>query len=102
EHQCRVRRDHAAGAAGSVAELRRNDQRALAANLHRGDALVPAGDDAALADGEFERLIAIDGRVELLALLAILIEPAGVVHHANLAGLRRSAGADDAVDSLQA
>src|SRR4051812_9805549 len=43
EHQSRVRRDHAAGAAGAVAELRRDDQRALAANLHRGNALVPAG-----------------------------------------------------------
>ena len=102
EHQRRVRRDHAAGTARAVAELRRDDQRALAADLHRGDALVPAGDDTALADGEFERLVAIDGAIELLSLLAILVEPAGIVHHADLAGLRRSAGADDMVDGLQA
>src|SRR5262245_15826531 len=88
EHQRRIRRDHAAGTAGAVAERRRNDQRALAADLHGGDALVPALDDAALADWEVERLVAVDRRVEFLALLAVLIEPAGVVHDAGLARLR--------------
>src|SRR6478609_3233047 len=72
----------------------RNDQRALAADLHRGDPLIPAGDNLLLPDREFERLVAIDRTVELLALLAIFIEPAGIVHDADLAGLRRRAVAD--------
>src|SRR5262249_4804832 len=101
EHQRRIRGDHAAGAARAVAERRRNDQRALAADLHAGDALVPALDDAPLADREFERLVAIDRRVEFLALVAVLVEPAGIVHDTGLAGLRRSAGAYLAVDDLQ-
>src|SRR5262249_57170162 len=102
EHQRRIRRDHPAGAAGAVAERGRNDQRALAADLHGGDALVPALDDAALADREIERLVAVDPRVQFLALLAVLIEPAGVVHDAGLARLRRSPGAFLDVDNLQA
>src|SRR5438105_3573418 len=58
EHQRRIRRDRAAGAARTVAERGRNDQRALAADFHAGDALVPALDYAALADGKLERLVA--------------------------------------------
>src|ERR1700722_6678988 len=102
EDQRRVRRDDAAGAAGAVAERRRNDQRALAADLHRGDALVPPGDHLPAADRKLERLTAVDRGVELLALGAVLIEPAGVVHDAGLAGLRARAGADLGVDDLQA
>src|ERR1700744_6074083 len=69
EHQRRVRRDHAAGAARAVAKLRRDDQRAVAADLHGGDALVPAGDHLSLADREGEGLVAIVRAVELLALV---------------------------------
>ena len=54
------------------------------------------------ADRKFERLAAIDGQVEFLALGAVLIKPAGIVHRANLPGLRRSAGADFCVDDLKA
>src|SRR5215475_9302437 len=68
EHERRIRRDDAAGAARAVAELGRDDQRALAADLHAGDALVPAGDHATHADRKLERLLAIDRAVELLAL----------------------------------
>src|SRR3982074_2075312 len=100
EDQRRVWRDDAARAARPVAELGRDDQGALAADLHGGDALVPTRDHPLLADGEFERLAAVEGAVELLALGAVLIEPAGVVHDANLAGLRRGAGADLAVRDL--
>src|SRR5713226_5915184 len=64
-------------------------------------ALVPAGDHLALADRKLERLIAVDGRVEFLALLAVLIKPAGVMHDADLAGLWRSASADRRIDNLQ-
>src|SRR6202171_2027411 len=46
-----VWRNDAAGAAGAIAELGRNDQRALAADLHGRDAFVPAAND--LADGAF-------------------------------------------------
>jgi hypothetical protein len=101
EDQGGVRRNGVAGAAGAVAEIRWNDERARAADLHGGDAFVPAGDDAVGADRKLERLAAIDRRVEFLAFGAVLIEPAGIVHHANLPGLRRRAVAGFGVDDLQ-
>src|SRR5580704_1136024 len=79
EDQRGIRRDDAAGAAGAVAELGGNDQRALAADLHGRDAFVPAANDLADADLERERLVAIDRGVEFLALGGVLIEPAGVM-----------------------
>src|SRR6476620_6062297 len=102
EHQGRVRRNDAARAAGAVAKRGRNDQGTLAADLHGGDALVPATDHPAAPDRKLERLVAVDGAVEFLALLAVLVQPAGIVHDAGLAGLGRSAGADRGVDNLQA
>src|SRR6202035_1256061 len=101
EDQRGVRRNDAAGAAAAVAELGRNDQRALAADLHGRDAFVPAANDLADADLERERLIAIDRRVEFLALGGVLIKPPGVMHDAGLAGLRRGAGAGMGVDDFQ-
>src|SRR5579863_5842988 len=101
EDQGRVRRYDAAGAARAITELRRNDQSALAADFHRGDTFVPARNHLALSDRKLERIVAIDRGVELLALLAILVEPAGVMHDANLAGLWRGAGAYLGVDDLQ-
>ena len=94
EHQRGVRRYDAAGAARAIAELGRDDESALAANLHGGDALIPAGDDLMFAEGELERLVAVDRAVELLALDAVLIKPAGIVHDADLAGPGGRAGAD--------
>jgi len=102
KHQRRVWRNGAAGAAGAVAQCGRDDQGTLAADFHGGDAFIPAGDHPALPDRKLERLVAIDRRVEFLALLPVLIEPAGVMHDANLTGLRRSARADRAVNHLQA
>src|SRR3954468_16057635 len=102
EDQRGVRRNEAAGAAVAIAEFCRNDQGALAADLHGGDALIPARDDTLHADRKFERGAAIDRTVELLALRAIHVEPAGVVHDAGLPGARRRAGADRAIDILQA
>src|SRR5713101_5873113 len=99
EHQRRIRRNDAAGA---VAERRRDDQGALAADLHGGDAFIPAGDHLALPDRKLERLIAIHRTVELLALLAALVEPTRVMHDADLAGFWRGAGADGRVGDLQA
>src|SRR6266849_865604 len=102
EHQRRVRGNNAAGAAGAVAQRGRDDQGALAADFHGGDAFVPAGDDLALPDRKLERLIAIDRTVEFLALPTVLIKPAGVMHDAYLTGLWCRAGADGGVDDLQA
>src|ERR1700730_5900544 len=90
----------AAGAAGAVAELGRNDEGALAADLHRADALIPTADDLTLADDKLERLAAVERAVELLALGAVLIEPAGVVHDAGLTGEGHGAGADLGVRDL--
>src|SRR5580698_3412340 len=100
EHQRGVGRNDAAGAAGAVAELGRNDQRALAADFHGRDAFVPAGDDLVQADLELERLVAIDRGVEFLALGGVLIKPAGVMHDAGLARFGRSAGAGLGVDDF--
>src|SRR5262245_758264 len=76
EDQRGVRRDDAAGSAGAVTEFRRDDERALAADLHGGDAFLPTGDDLAPADGKLEWLAAIDRTVELSALGAAFVEPA--------------------------
>src|SRR6266404_962410 len=89
EHQRRVRRNDAARPARAVAERRRNDQGALAADLHGGDAFIPAGDHLVLPDWKLERLVAIDRTIEFLALLAVLIKPTGVMHDADLAGFWR-------------
>ncbi len=51
----------------AIAERGRDDQRALAADLHGGDAFVPALDDAAAADRKFERIVAVDRAIEFLA-----------------------------------
>ena len=59
EDQGLPRLDRAAGAAVAVAEVRRDDQLAPAADLHALHALVPAGDD--LADAELERAAARPG-----------------------------------------
>ena len=59
--------DGAASAAVAVGEVRRDDELASAADLHAGDALVPAGDDLADAESEGQRFAAVVGGVELLA-----------------------------------
>jgi len=60
EPQCRVRRNDAPGSAGPVGEFRRNDEFALAADLHAFDALFPAGNDPFFAEGKGKRRAAID------------------------------------------
>src|SRR5258707_83071 len=60
EDQRGVGRNDAARAARAIAERRRDDQRALAADLHRGNALVPAGNHPLLADRKLERHAAVD------------------------------------------
>src|SRR5436190_24327755 len=94
EDQRRARRHHAAGAPVAVAEMRRDDELALAAHAHRADAFVPAFDDASLADREHQGLAAIDRRVELLSAL----QPSRVVDADVVAGLGSGAGAFDDID----
>src|SRR5262245_9814250 len=60
ERQLGVGWDDIAGTLLAVGELRRDDQLPLAADLHAGDALVPALDDHALAERKAEGLAAID------------------------------------------
>src|SRR4051794_24316702 len=57
-----VRADRAARALRAVAEVRRDHQQPAAADLHPGDALVPALDDLPLAERERERLAAAPAR----------------------------------------
>src|SRR5438477_98719 len=97
EDQRRARRDHAAGAPITVAEMRRDDELALSAHAHRADPFVPAFDDASLADREHQRLTAIDRRVELLSAL----QPSRVVDADVVAGLWPRPGAFDDVDVSQ-
>src|SRR5215813_65811 len=101
EDQRRIRRDHIADPAGAVAEIGWDDERALATDLHRGNAFVPAGDHLPSANRKLEGLTAVERAVELLALGAVLVEPAGVMHDASLTGPRGGAGADLGVDGLQ-
>src|SRR5207302_9887286 len=102
EHERRARRDDVARArvlrvlreaALAVGELARDRELALAAHLHARDALVPALDDPALAEGELEGLLPVDRAVELLP----VGEPARVVHGHGLAGLRGRALSDHQV-----
>ena len=86
EHQRRIRRDHAARAARAVREVRRNGELALAADFHAGDHLPPA-------EAEFERIVAIDARVELPA----VGEPAGVMQGDVVTRCGDRAVADDEV-----
>src|SRR5258705_341182 len=54
-------------ALGAVAEVGRDHQLAPAAHLHPDQALVPPGDDPALAERQVEGLAGVPGGVELLA-----------------------------------
>src|SRR5678815_6064275 len=83
EHQGGAGRDHATGTARAVTHFRRDHEAALAADLHAHDAFVPAPDHHAGANREFERLVAIDRAVELLALVlgrADVVEPVSYTH----------------------
>ena len=52
-------------AGGAVRQVRRDHEFAAAADLHAGDAVLPALDEA--AERELDALAAVPGRVELLA-----------------------------------
>src|SRR5271168_801788 len=101
EHQRGARRNDAAGAARAIAQVRRNDQRALAADMHGGDAFVPALDDLALAEREGKRLATVERAVEFLTLLAVDEQPSGIIDRHGLADLRHGSGARLDVDDAQ-
>src|SRR5262249_29530841 len=86
----------------AVAQVRRNNEGALAADMHGSDAFIPALDDLALADREGEGLVPVERAVELLALLAVLVEPSGVIDGDGLAGARDGSSTDLDVDHAQA
>ena len=84
--QSGVGRDHATGATRTVTQFSRNDQGALTAHLHARHAFVPASNDHARAQRKHKGVAAVQAGVELGTLLAILVEPAGVVNRDLLAG----------------
>src|SRR5436305_2452913 len=86
--------DDAARAALAVGLVRRDGQPAAAADLHAGDALVPALDDHADAEPELQRVTAVPGGVELLT---ALVSDADVVRADQAAGGRLWAVAHDQV-----
>src|SRR5258706_5577037 len=98
EDQGRVRRDDVARAARAVAELRRDGELPLAADLHALDALVPALDHVSLAEREDERIAAVLARIEFRS----VGQPAGVMHAHLLAGGRGVSAADGEFLELQA
>ncbi len=82
--QRRVGRNHTAGTARTVTQVRGNQEQPLATHLHRGHALVPARDHLAHTARELERLAPIDRAIEFRPLLPILPEPPSVMHRAGL------------------
>src|SRR5207249_3414253 len=105
EHEGRVRWNRCARAPRAVAEIRRNDERARATDLHAGDPLIPPADHHAGAKPEAERLAAIEGAVELLAMAVrrlAVVQPTGVMDGDVLPGLRVGARPDLGVRYLQA
>jgi hypothetical protein len=99
EGQARIRGNApAACACRAIAEGRRDDQPALTAHVHRGNAFVPTLDHSAGANGKLKRLIALARAVED----GPVVQIAGVVHDHGLALLWFWTGARYVVDVLQA
>ncbi len=83
----------------AVAEVRRDDQLSPTADLHPGNALVPAGDHASRTELERVRLAPVPGGVELLA---VRVVDAHVLHRDRVAGLRLGPAALGDVVDLEA
>src|SRR5436305_1497503 len=98
EDQGGVRRNYAARPAGTVAEVGGDGELPLAADLHAGDAFVPAADDLPAAEVEAEGALAVMAGVELGAVL----QPAGVVDVDGLAGFGLRSLANFEVGVLEA
>lgn len=84
ENEGRVRLDDRADLPVAVGEVRGNGQLALLANLHAQKTLVPALNDLALADGEFERGATVVAVIERCTVL----ERTTVVHRDLVAWLK--------------
>src|SRR5262249_13401718 len=105
EHERGVRRNRAARAARTVAELRGNDERPLPADLHPRDALIPPLNHAARAEAERKRVVAVTRAVEFLAVPVRpvrVVQPAGVVDRNVLPGGGDGTVPHSAVRDLQA
>src|ERR1044071_8479529 len=98
EYQCRVRRNHATGAAAAVTQVWRDTQLTLPANFHAGYTFVPALDHLSSAECELEGLSTIDRAVKFLTAR----EPAGVVDLHLVTGFGDCSGAFLDVPVLQA
>lgn len=82
EDQRDIRGHYAADAVAAVAELRRDQQGAIAAHAHALDAPVPAGNELALAEGGADRLAVVVRAVDLRTVVILgvfVVQPAGVV-----------------------
>src|SRR4029078_776362 len=92
-----IRWNHAAGAAGSISEIGRDDQFTLPSDLHAFHAFIPSLDDPPRAKRKRKWLTPINGAIELLP----VFQPFGVMHRDSLAGLRARTGANLEVNVLQ-
>ncbi len=87
EHECRAAGDRVTGSRVAVAEVRRNDQQHLAADLLADESLDPAVNEAAGRQDERIGRAAIPRGIELVA----VEDPAGVLHGHALAVLDHGA-----------
>src|SRR4029453_8765741 len=88
EDERRVGWNDPAGAPLPVGHVRRNNQRAFAADFHAGYAFVPTLDYLALAEKEAERDFAVERAIKFSAMLVrlgIVIYPPRVMHNDRLA-----------------
>lgn len=77
EDKIGIGRNDAASSSRAIAVGRLDVENSLLALAHGDNALIPASDDLADANGELEWPASVQGRVELLA---VALESAGVVH----------------------
>lgn len=100
KQQSGVRWDDPARAARAVTKLRWDDQVAGAADFHTLHALIPTANHLPGAECELERLAAIFAAIKLGTCLAVLVQPAGVVHRYPLPSHCRRTATDLGVGDL--
>src|SRR6185295_10210695 len=97
EDESRVRRYRTAGRAhGPVAEVGRNDEFPLSADLHAHNALIPASDDSPAANGKGQRL-STNGAVKFCS----VYKGTGVMYGHNLSQSRAGSGTHHDVHVLE-
>src|SRR5262249_658008 len=105
EHERRMGRDRAAGAARAVAQGGRNHECTRTAYLHAGNALIPTANHHARTELELERLAMIFRTVELLAVFVRglrVVQPTRVMYRDRAAGFCFGAIPDRNIRDLQA